>query len=56
MKKDLLLSIDGIAAKILFCEERTKKIAANSPIQMFIKASQFILLKLQMRYRQATVY
>jgi hypothetical protein len=25
MKKDLPLSIDGIAAKILFCEERTKR-------------------------------
>jgi hypothetical protein len=26
----------GIAAEILFCEVRTKKIAANSPLPMFI--------------------
>ncbi len=37
MKKDTMLSLDGIAAEILFCEGRTKKIAANSPILMFIK-------------------
>jgi hypothetical protein len=39
MKKDILLSLDGIAAEILFCEERTKKIAANSPILKFKKVS-----------------
>ncbi len=40
-----MTSLAGIEAKILFYEERVKKIAANSPVQMFINVMKSTLLK-----------